>query len=199
MGVPPDVLQNLPGYATDVKKNRQEARAIMEGLGYGPNKRLAVAVSTRNTPEYRDPAVILIGQLREIYIDAQLDPIDTAIWFPKVIRRDYTIGLTVTETALDDPDQLFYENYVCGAERNYTGYCSPQLDQLIDRQSMEADEDKRRALVWEIERKLAEDRVRPIIFYTRLSTCWQPWVKGFTIMVNSLFNGWRMEDVWLDK
>ena len=25
------------------------------------------------------------------------------------------------------------------------------------------------------------------------------WVKGFTIMVNSLFNGWRMEDVWLDK
>ena len=49
------------------------------------------------------------------------------------------------------------------------------------------------------ERKLAEDRVRPIIFYTRLSTCWQPWVKGFTIMVNGLFNGWRMEDVWLDK
>jgi hypothetical protein len=46
---------------------------------------------------------------------------------------------------------------------------------------------------------LAEDRVQPIIFYTRLSTCWQPWVKGFTIMVNSLFNGWRMEDVWLDK
>jgi len=29
---------------------------------------------------------------------------------------------------------------------------------------MEADEDKRRALVWEIETKLAEDRVRPIIF-----------------------------------
>jgi peptide/nickel transport system substrate-binding protein len=59
--------------------------------------------------------------------------------------------------------------------------------------------DLHRALVWEVERKLAEDRVRPIIFYTRLSTCWQPWVKGFTIMVNSLFNGWRMEDVWLDK
>jgi peptide/nickel transport system substrate-binding protein len=85
------------------------------------------------------------------------------------------------------------------AERNYTGYCSPQLDQMIDRQSMEADENKRRALVWAVKRKLVEDRVRPIIFYSRLSTCWQPWVKGFTIMVNSLFNGWRMEDVWLDK
>ena len=25
------------------------------------------------------------------------------------------------------------------------------------------------------------------------------WVKGYTHMANSLFNGWRMEDVWLDK
>jgi peptide/nickel transport system substrate-binding protein len=40
---------------------------------------------------------------------------------------------------------------------------------------------------------------RPVIFYTRYATCWQPAVKGLTLMVNSLFNGWRMEDVWLDK
>src|SRR6202011_1211212 len=83
-GLPPAGLAPLPGYGADVQKNRQEARTIMERLGYGPDKRLAVTVSTRNTPEYRDPAVILIGQLREIYIDAQLDTIDTAIWFPKV-------------------------------------------------------------------------------------------------------------------
>jgi hypothetical protein len=24
-------------------------------------------------------------------------------------------------------------------------------------------------------------------------------VKGYTLMVNSVHNGWRMEDVWLDK
>jgi peptide/nickel transport system substrate-binding protein len=27
----------------------------------------------------------------------------------------------------------------------------------------------------------------------------QPQVKGVTIMVNSIYNGWRFEDVWLDK
>ena len=52
---------------------------------------------------------------------------------------------------------------------------------------------------WEIERKLAEDDARPIIFYNRGASCWQPYVKGLTIMVNSITNGWRMEDVWLDK
>jgi len=30
-------------------------------------------------------------------------------------------------------------------------------------------------------------------------TCMQPQLKGLTIMVNSQFNGWRMEDVWLDR
>jgi len=46
---------------------------------------------------------------------------------------------------------------------------------------------------------LAEDGARPIIFYDRRATCWQPRVKGFTVMVNSISNGARMEDVWLDK
>ncbi len=30
-------------------------------------------------------------------------------------------------------------------------------------------------------------------------TCWRPEVKTITIMVNSIYNGWRMEDVWLDR
>jgi peptide/nickel transport system substrate-binding protein len=46
---------------------------------------------------------------------------------------------------------------------------------------------------------LVEDGARPIIFYSRTGTCWQSWVKGSPIMVDSLHNGNRMEDVWLDK
>ena len=63
----------------------------------------------------------------------------------------------------------------------------------------EKDIAKRRALVWEAERLLARDVARPIIFYTRGATCRTPRVKGLTLMVNSLFDGWRMEDVWLDR
>src|SRR5713226_3229852 len=61
-GMPPDVLHELPGYGPDVQKNRAEARAIMLRLGYGPDKRLAVTVSTRNLAPYRDAAIILIDQ-----------------------------------------------------------------------------------------------------------------------------------------
>jgi peptide/nickel transport system substrate-binding protein len=107
--------------------------------------------------------------------------------------------LALGASAIDDPDPTFYTSYRCGADLNITRYCNPEIDQLIDRQSMEADREKRKRLVWEIDRRLQQDGARPIIFYYDAATCWQPYVKGFTIMVNSIYNGWRMEDVWLDK
>ena len=197
--MPPEMLQTLPGYGLDLAKNRAAAREIMHKLGYGPEKRLSVTVTARNVGGYRDAAILLIDQLKEIYIDGTLDQIDTARWYPTVMRRDYAIGVTVSENGLDDPDQQFYENFACGAERNYTGYCSREVDQLIDRQSSEPDTEKRRQLVWEIERKLAEDGARPVIFYPVSAACWQPYFKGHTMMVNGNYNGWRMEDAWLDK
>src|SRR5712672_889486 len=197
-GMPPEILKTLPGYDPDVRKNRADARQIMEKLGYGPERRLKVKVSVRDLPFFRDPAVIMIDQLKEVYIDGELEMIDTANWLPKVMRKDYTIGLSPVGAG-PDPDQNLYLNYGCGGELNYNGYCNPEVDRLIDQQSIEANQEKRKQLVWEIERKLAEDGARPIIFYDRRATCWQPYVKGLTIMVNSISNGARLEDVWLDK
>jgi len=198
-GMPPELLRTLPGYAPDVEKNRAEARTLMEKLGYGPDKHLAVTVSTRNLAPYRDPAVILIDQLKQIYIDGELNPLDTTQWYPMLARKDYKIAMNITETAVDDPDPAFYENYVCGAMRNYTGYCNPALDKMIDEQSAMSDVAKRKQIVWTIEKKLAEDDARPILFYPRAANCHYPKVKGLVTQVNSIYNGQRFEDLWLDN
>jgi peptide/nickel transport system substrate-binding protein len=198
-GLPPDLLKTVPGYDPDVQKNRDEARAIMQKLGYGPDKHLAVKVSARNISIFRDPAVILIDQLKEIWVDGELEPIETANWFPKVIRKDYQIGMNNTGSGVDDPDQQFFENYGCGSARNYTGYCNPDLEKLFNQQSTIVDQNERKKLVWDIDKKLQEDGARPIIYHFRAATCLQPEVKGLTIMVNSQYNGWRFEDGWLDR
>jgi peptide/nickel transport system substrate-binding protein len=198
-GLPPELLSGLPGYDPDVEKNRTEARAIMEKNGYSPENHLQVKLSVRNIPITRDPAVILTDQLKTIYIDAELDPVESVNWFAKAMRKDYAVGLNMTAAAVDDPDQQFYENYSCGSARNITGYCNSELEDAFARQSIEPDPDKRRQLVWKIDRKLQEDGARPIIFYYRAASCRQPYVNGLTIMVNSIYNGWRFEDLWLDR
>jgi peptide/nickel transport system substrate-binding protein len=198
-GMPQEMVQTLPGYGGDVQNNREEARAIMQKLGYGLDKRLPVKISTRNLAVYRDPAAILIDQLKEIYIDGELETIETANWVPKLMRKDYKVGLNVLGTAVDDPDVYFYQNYVCSSARNYMGYCDKDFDKMVDQQSMEADPAKRKKLVWDIDHKLQEDMARPVIYHLRAATCWQPEVKGLMMMTNSQYNGWRFEDVWLDK
>ncbi len=160
----------------------------MQKLGYGPNNRLGLKVSTRNIPPYRDPAVLLTDQLKEVFIDGELELVETASWFPKVLRKDYKIALNLTECRRRrSRSSNFMKTTPAAPQRNYTGYCNPELEKLFDRQSTEADEGKRKKLVWEIERKLAEDGARPIIFYNRVVYCWQPRVKGWTMMVNSIY------------
>ena len=171
----------------------------MEKHGYGRDHRLAVKVATRNIAQYRDPAIILIDQMKEIYIDGELDAVETANWFPKIARKDYMVGANLSGSGVDDPDAYFFEHYACGSERNYTNYCNPELEKMYEQQSIEPDQAKRKKLVWEIDRRLQEDAARPMIFNYRLGTCRSPSVHGITIMVNSLFNGWRFEDAWLGQ
>jgi peptide/nickel transport system substrate-binding protein len=198
-GMPTEQLKPFPGYSGDVAKSREEAREIMKKLGYGPDKPLKVTVSARNIAGYRDPAAILIDQLKSIWIDAELETIETANWIPKLVRKDYTLAISLSGSAVDDPDQIFYESYVCKSPRNYTGYCDRDMEALVDKQSMEIDPEKRKQIVWEIERKMAADVVRPVIYHVRAATCWHKEVKNITQMENSAYNNWRLEDAWLDR
>jgi peptide/nickel transport system substrate-binding protein len=198
-GMPAEVLSKLPGYAADVEANVAKARKIMESLGYSEAKPLKIKISTRNIAIYRDPSVILIDQLKRIYIEGELEVVETSLWHAKVARKDYTVGMNLTGIAVDDPDANLVENYTCKSERNYTQYCNAEVDKLIDLQSRETDLEKRKKLVWEVERVLAEDLARPIIYHDRAATCWHPHLKGFVQHANSIYNNWRFEDVWLEK
>src|SRR5256714_748628 len=164
-GMPLEMLEKLPGYGPDVAANRAEAQAIMKKLGYGPDKRLTIKISTRHVPPYRDPAGILIDQLKEVYIDGELEPVDTTQWYPKVQRRDYPVALNLTGTLVDDPDALLYENFACGGGGDYNAYCNAAVDKLIDQQSMEPNRGKRRQLILGIERRPVEGESPPLIYF----------------------------------
>jgi len=196
-GMPKNLLVTLPGYDPDLNKNRLQARAIMQKLGYSPEKRLKVKIATRNIPVYRDPAVILIDQLKEIYIDAEMEVVETSIWHAKVTRKEYQVGLNLTGNGVDDPDQNFYENYKCGSERNYTGYCNPELDKLFDDHMRERDVEKRKALIRAFEKRLFEQAYQqPLLWWHRI------------VPTHKTLMGWKMspshnlgaqlEDVWLN-
>jgi peptide/nickel transport system substrate-binding protein len=196
---PPEALASVPGFGEDIEKNRETARALMRKAGYGPDRALPLKIFTRAISLYRSPAAVLANQLQEIHIDATLDVVETSHWFTRLERRDYTLALETTGNAIDDPDQTFYENFSCRSERNYNHYCNPEIERMFETQSAELNVDKRRHLAQEIDAKLLTDVARPPIVWNRAATCWQPYVKGYVPQVNSSYNGFRFEDVWIDR
>ncbi|HTQ33430.1 MAG TPA: ABC transporter substrate-binding protein [Stellaceae bacterium] len=197
--MPKEMMQKLPGYDPDVAKSRAAAKELMTKLGYGPDKHLSVKISARNLAIYRDPASILIDQLKNIWIDGEIELVETAQWLPRLVRSDFVMAQSLVGSGLDDPDQNFYENYVCDSNRNYTHTCDRDWDKMVDAQSMETDPQKRKEMVWKLDAQLQERVVRPILYSMRQATCWRPEVKDIKLMSNSIYNGWRFEDVWLDK
>src|SRR5205814_7781569 len=111
--MPKEMREALPGYSPDVEKSREEARKIMQAQGYGPDKHLPLKISARNLPDYRDAASLLIDQLKQIYVDAELELVETANWLPRLMRTDFVLAQSVAGAGIDDPDQTFYENYSC--------------------------------------------------------------------------------------
>ena len=198
-GMPHDMLVKLPGYSPDVAGQQTEARKIMLSLGYGPTNRLKVKVSTRDFATYRDPAVIFVDQLNKVHFDAELEVIESSIWHNRLTKKDYTVALNTSGVGIDDPDAVLKGAYACNSEANYTQYCTPEIDKLLDEQSQQADIDKRKAIVWEIERKLAEDVARPIVYHNRSGTCWHAHLKGHVHHENSIYSNWRFDHIWLDK
>jgi peptide/nickel transport system substrate-binding protein len=143
--------------------------------------------------------VLLVDQLNQIYFDAELEIIESAVWYSRITKHDYAVGLNLTGSGVDDPDVNLVENYSCKSERNYTSYCNPLVEKLIEQQSQETGVTARKKIVWQIEKILVEDAARPIISHNRAATCWHPYLKGLVLQQNAIYNNWRFEDVWLDK
>ncbi len=118
--------------------------------------------------------MLLIDQLKQFISTASLSCVDTAQCIPKILRKDYAVALNFRPVGRD-PDQLLQEFYGCGASINWDGYCNHEVDKLIELQSTRGrcPASANRSLM-EIERKLAEDDARPIIFYAKVRPVGSP-------------------------
>src|SRR2546422_6655083 len=190
-------LPVLPGYGNPGDE-KAKARTLLAGAGFGPGNPLKVEMLTRGLPAFADLSSFVVSELRRVGIDASLRQVETTQWHPLQTRGEFQIGTDRNGIEPDDPDANFYEYFACRSPRNYSGYCSEEITRLIDQQSQELDLKKRLALVQEIQMRIEEMAIRPVLGW-RLDyfTVW-PHVKNL-VPHQSIYSWGRMQDVWRDK
>ncbi|OWT58973.1 ABC transporter substrate-binding protein [Candidimonas nitroreducens] len=198
-GRPMSALTSFPGYNPDVAANIEKARALMRQAGYGPEKPLSIHLITRNSSSYIPPTTLLADQLSKIYVKADIQLLESKVWYATRSRKDFQVAVDVAGTAVDDPDD-YLSRLTCGSPLNASNYCDKKVGELMQAQSRELDEAKRKELVTKISDILMQDAVRPTLYHKGMGFCTKSYVKGLTIADNGgHFNSWRLEDVQLDK
>src|SRR5438309_6141608 len=189
--------KKIPGFG-DPAKQKAEATKLLAELGYGPSKPLKISVSTRAIAIYVDIASFIIDQFKQVGIEASLEQIETGVWHPKMTRGEFEVAVNTTGIGPDDPDANFYENFKCGSARNYSDYCSKEIDSLIEKQSQTTDQKKRLQLVNEIDKRLQLDGARLMLGWSKEYVVMWPYVKN-VVPHQSIYNYGRMQEVWLDE
>ncbi|MBI4328245.1 MAG: hypothetical protein HY685_00085, partial [Chloroflexi bacterium] len=99
-----------------------------------------------------------------------------------------------------DPNQVCYEHYFTGSDRNYGRYSSAQADALCDKMGQELDRTKRIALANQFAKLILDDHARATFLWRGASYAHSPELRG--IPYSSMSGGGasdRMETWWVAK
>ncbi|MBI4081465.1 MAG: ABC transporter substrate-binding protein [Candidatus Lambdaproteobacteria bacterium] len=197
-GLPKDRLMAIPGYAPDPDR-KEKARQIMAALGYAADHPLKTKLVVRGDTQFNvDSAVWVVSQLKEVWIDAELTPKETATFFATLARREFALGVHSSGSATDDPDVTFYEHYACRSPRNYSDYCVEEMQKLYATQSEMFDPAQRMELVQSIDERLMRDVARVILGYLVDYNAMQSYVMNL-VPHQGGYSYMRLQEVWLDK
>ena len=154
-------------YEPNVKQYRYDpvqAEHLLDQAGLprdGDGVRFRLTLKTSTEESARLLAETLAEQWKRVGVDLALRPLENATFFSDISRGSFQLyTLHWTGFTNDDPD-IF--DYVFSSQRmppdgaNRGHYRNPELDTLIHQQAIEMDQQKRKAILSEIQKIVAED------------------------------------------
>ena len=115
-----------------------KAAALIKEYG----KPVNVSYLVTATPRGRATGQIIQQFWKQIGVNMEIEQIDQGSFIPRAFQRKFqVIGWRIVDLA--DPDPQMYANFRTGSPSALSGYSSPELDALLDRARVTADESKR--------------------------------------------------------
>lgn len=190
-GLPVDQLKQIPGYD---KSNIDQAKALLQQAGV--QTPLKGTLLSRN--DFQAFFTWMQQALTKIGINLDLDPRDSTAAYDAAYKGQFDlIGWTVS-IVLDDPDATFAEIATSKAVRNWSALNDPEIDSLYDAQTKELDNNKRKQLVNQMDKKALSIFQTVQTYYVRYNNGIYSNVKDYKYHA-SLYTNKRYQDVWLAK
>ncbi len=176
-----------------------EAKKLLAEAGH-PNG-IKTQVDTPGTgygPDFMDSVQIQIKNWKAAGIDAELKLKEYGAFISTTIYGKFDSMYIGLRGAWTDPEAYFYRPYMPGQPLNVMNVNDPKLVDMINLQRRTFDVAKRKQIIFDIQRYLAENALFGVNGSVKVVSAWEPYIKNY--MPNNGFDyGGRLMAAWIDK
>lgn len=188
----PRELQELFTY------NPAQARKVLAEAGY-PNGFSTTILTSAGDPVHLRTAEFWATLLADVGIRARLDVRPKPEFLLRTTGGGEYEAMSVSWHGSRAVDEALFQYFFKGSTRNTSRVNDPELERMIEKQSIETDEAKRKQLVHEIELYLASKMYRVPSWLASRHATWQPHVKNASWSYTGYTSPAYFRWVWLDK
>lgn len=136
--------------------NVQKAKELLAKAGYANGFSMTITVPSNYTVHV-DSAQVMVNELKQVGITAQIKQIDFATWLSKVYtNREYQSTVISVDGSTLSP-KSYLSRYVSSANNNFVNYSSAEYDAVYQQAENEKDEAKRVQLYKQAQQILSKD------------------------------------------
>lgn len=137
-------------------RNAKKAKELLAKEGYANGFSMTITVPSNYTVHV-DTAQVIVNELKEVGITAQIKQVDFATWLSKVYQnREYQSTIISVDGSTLSP-KSYLGRYVSDASNNFVNYSSAAYDALYQKAAEEKDEAKRVELYKQAQKQLSKD------------------------------------------
>lgn len=163
--------------------DKEKAEALLDeaGLPRGSDGwRFPIKVTGPNISDCTAITQILVQQLREIGIEAEIDGFDQSTWFTRIQEKNFDISCYFGRYG-PDPD-AYREHFSTTGARNFMSYSNPELDEKAALAVTLTDTAKRKELYNDIQAMVVRDMPYINVFEEQKMSLVRPGWSGFAVM-----------------
>lgn len=160
--------------------NVEKAKKLLEEAGYKDGFKTKIWI--RDNSVYRDMAIILQDELKQIGIDLTVETLEWGAFLDGTARGEHEIFILTWSTVTRDPDYgiaALVSTKTHGGAGNRTFYSNPKVDELLEIGRSELNTEKRKEIYREIQEIIRKDVPMYMLLYPTVNAVTRKDIKNF--------------------
>ncbi|MBI3977424.1 MAG: ABC transporter substrate-binding protein, partial [Chloroflexi bacterium] len=168
-----------PQFKDYYKHDPQKAKDLLKQAGGAPD----LLLYTQNQGFWPRMAELMQADFSAVGLKTTIEKVDTAKFLGLMTEGKHQAFIGDATYNVPDPDEILWGFYGCENPRaKRWGYCDKTFDDRMAKQAAEKDQEKRKQMLWEIQKTLLDEVATEPLYYPRSVTVANKRVEGYVPM-----------------